>query len=260
MSLYAFGIAFFVVMVAAFFGVMAGVVFHRIIGWYIEGAMGAVECVAAAGLFLVMAVWIVIAPSIFAKIALVVLLVVLVAALQFLGPQLERRETRKFYDERIEQYRQVIASDRLNLAARIHLVNALEKEGRLDEAIDELTELVRLAPKSRAEAHQLHQLIQKREECRDPPVACPSCGHRNPRSRTYCVNCEAELRAISEVREWLAGGGWSQIVRSSAVGVGILMGVLALGMLLPGPLRLLVVLAGLFVLVTSILVMMYMRR
>lgn len=256
MGLYgsALGIVFAIALGAAAFGIIASLVFHRIVGWYIEGAIGPIECIVIACLFLAIAGGIVIAPSILARVVLLTLLVVLVTALRLLGPHLERRETRKFYDERIEQYRQVIGADPLNLAARARLADALYKEGRLDEAIEELTEAVRLAPNSRVEASRLRQLIQEREERRDPPVTCPGCGHRNPKNKVYCMNCEADLRAISAFRARLADRGWKQLVRSSAVAVGVLMAVLMLGMLLPGLLRVVVVLVALLILVIWIVV------
>lgn len=231
---------------AAFFGILGGLLLHKIIGWYIEGAIGGLQCVLVAGLYIGFVLSIVTA-----KVPIALLLLAVLAAMVVFSKLQERRTIQSLYDEQIEQYREVIASDPLNLAARSRLANVLHEKGRLDEAIAELTEVVRRSPESRPDAYLLEELLEEKEERRAPPITCPSCGHQNPPDRTRCADCEGYLRPSSELKVWLMRGGLRQIAISWAVTMAVVTLMLfGLSMLsLPG--RILVIALFLLVVISA---------
>lgn len=216
------GMVFVGVSVFVFFAILAGILFHRIIGWFIEGSITAVQCVALAGVYLVVIGTIIVTPSPVLQVTLAVLLIVVVVTLPFIGEAMVKRDTKDFYDDKMDGYRDAIARDPRNLAARARLADAMYKQGRLDEAIEELTALVQIAPGSQDDSRRLQRLIEEREERRSPPVNCPHCGQPNDSTRTRCAYCESDLNAVAEVKKWLVEGGLRKIVISSAIGIGIL--------------------------------------
>jgi tetratricopeptide (TPR) repeat protein len=196
--------------------VIAGILVHQLIGRYIEGSIGAVECVIIVGIFAGLLISILTLKLILAAVLLVALIGML------LLPTLQgRRILRTMYDEQIQQFRNAIEIDPQNLAARARLAEAFYKIGNLDEAITQMSEVVTRSPASVAEAHRLRQFIRDRDERKAPPVKCPSCGQSNPPGRTRCYNCEASLSLSGEFVNWLRHGGAKQVVIAWAITVAV---------------------------------------
>lgn len=202
--------------------VIAGILFHKILGMFIEGAMSAEQFIFTGAIYLVAAVIILITPSVILKLILAVLVAGAFIFLPHLGQYLNKRETTNYYNEHIERYREAINRDPKNLAARSFLVDSLSKEGRLDEAIDEQTELMRLSPNDTEGAHRLKVLIEDREEKIAGIIVCPHCGFRNHGGRKVCQNCENQLSFSDDLRKRLTEGGKKQIVSTFAVFAGVL--------------------------------------
>lgn len=221
-----FGYVILIVSGATFLGILAGLLMHKIIGLYIEGNISGLQCVVIAGLFLGFLIIFITVPSMTARVLMGIIFVILLIFMPFLGRLLTKQENRRFYDSRIEEYRNVIIADPRNMAARSRLAQSLYKEGRLDEAIQELSEYVRLAPQDQAEVYQLKQLMSEREERKSSPITCPSCGYKNPPDRTHCESCEGHLSLTSELKKWLAKGGLRQIAISFAISMAVITVVL----------------------------------
>jgi hypothetical protein len=255
MSGEAVAIAFGAALGGALFGILTGIVFHRILGAYIEGGIGAYGCVVVGGLFLVLAGSVVV----FHSWPLLVLMGLLVALTPLLRRRVEKLEDRRYYDERIGQCIEALQADPRNLAARGRLADCLHKEGRLDEAIEQYTDLVRISPSSREEAYRLKQLIQERDECRDPLITCPKCGRKNPKSRLHCAGCEASLAPGDRLKQWLEGVSGKQFVRLASIAAGCVVLILFLGSLLSPTARLVAILITLAILGIAFVVNTYMN-
>jgi hypothetical protein len=204
-----------------FFAILAGLVLHRIIGWYIEGAVSGLHCALISAAYVGTIALIITVPSWTIRISLFLLLLGLILLLPFFTETLGERNTYAYYEERIEQYRQAIAADPANLAARAALAEALYNQGRLDEAIAEMGLVVQRTPESVAEAHRLKQMQDELSEKKSPHITCPGCGHKNEPGRTRCVKCEGELRMSREIRKWLMAGGLKQIIVTWSITMGI---------------------------------------
>ena len=223
----AFGTVLFGVLAFVFAAIIGGIIFMRILALYIEGAVGGLECFLIAGFYIGLIVSIVTLKPIVAIPIVVGLLGLLVYSLTQ-----DRRILRRLYDEQIVRFREAVASDPKNLAARGRLAETLHKKGCLDEAIAEMTIVVQQSPESKHEAYLLREYMEELEARKTPPVVCPSCGFKNSPDRTHCYNCEGNLRLKTELKKWLAAGGLKQIAIAWAVTMAaIVVVMLALGAL-----------------------------
>lgn len=214
--------------------IIAGILMHKIVGWYIDGSIGAVECVIISGIYFAFLFTIIVTASIAYKLILLLLLFSMAALIPHIFGAADRHQIRRMDDENIRRYREAIDGDPLNLAARNKLVEVLHKEGRLDEAISELAEIMRISPQSYQEEYLMKRYIQEREAIRYPPIACPSCGYMNPLGRTHCESCEGNLHASEEIKKWLLAGGLKQItIYTSAVILVVTLTMFALSILHP---------------------------
>lgn len=202
---------------AAFFGILGGILLHKIVGWYVEGAMGGLQCLLISGLYAGL-----ILSIVTLQVAVALCIVAAGVILFVVSTSGEHEADRRFRDEQMEAFRRAIAADPANLAARTRLANALYADRKLDEAIAELTEVVRRSPQSIPEAHRLKRFLAEKEEQQAPPVTCPSCGQRNPPDRTHCTNCEGFLRPSSELKRWLMTGGLKQIIIAWSVTMAVI--------------------------------------
>lgn len=224
----ALGIALSIVLPAVTLAIIAGILFHGILGWYVDGTIGGFECFLMGGIFLGMVLCIFTLQILPAVLLLAVLIFLLIL------PKIRgRRMVTSLHDEQIERFRLAIESDPANLAARGRLAETLYKKGLLDEAIAEYSEVVRRSPQSREEAYRLNQLVQEKEERKTPPIICPSCGHSNPPDRTRCYNCENNLRLTSELKKWLVRGGLRQIAITWAIVMAVITVVMSALSMLP---------------------------
>lgn len=239
--------------VAVFFGILAGLLLHKMIGSYVEGAIGGLECILIAGLYLGLVI-----SVITLHVPAILVVLVLFALVLVLPRWRERKTAQSFHDERVEQFRSAIASDPLNMAARSRLAEELHKIGRFDEAIAEQTQLVQMAPGNLAEARRLEQLIREKDERISLPIICPSCGHKNPPDRTRCAECEGELRLTSELKRWLMQGGIKQIAVIWAITITVMTIVLFVFSALSLYGRILIV--ALFLLVVVLAELLYAYR
>ena len=210
--------------VALIFGAIAGILLHKIIGWYIEGTISGLECALIGGLYIGLVVSILTLKLVIAGMLFLALIFFLVMP-NLMG----KHSAQKFEDNRINLFRQTITADPTNLAARSKLASALHGQGKLDEAIQELTELVSLAPNDTSEVYRLKQYNEEKEHRQLSPIICPSCGHANSPERTRCEECEGNLRLSNEIKEWLAHGGLKQIAVSTAITIAIIT-VIAFGL------------------------------
>lgn len=229
----AVGIAFGAAVGMALAGIIAGILFNRILGAFIEGSISGLHCVIIGGLFIGLVCCIVISPLSRVALTSAILIICLFIAMPLWRSHADKVDTKTFYDDRMNQYREAIQKDPRNLAARERLAETFYKLGRLDEAIAEYTELVRIAPNASQEAYKLRLLIEEKAQHQSPPVTCPNCGHANPSQRRTCEQCESSLSVSTELVRWLLAGGLRQVVISTSIGVaaitlvGIILSVLA---------------------------------
>jgi hypothetical protein len=219
-------------MLAGVLGILGGYVVYKVVGWYIEGTMSLLHCVLVAG-FYVGAIFSLMAHSYI----LAVLQVAVVANILFFPKFHDRRMLRAMYDEDIYQYRRSIAADSRNLAARERLAETLYKKGLLDESIAEYGDLLSCSPQDRKVAYRLKQLMELRNERKNPSITCPSCGFTNSPGRTRCYHCEGDLSVLSEMKKWLANGGMKQLATTWAIGTAASTIILFTLTLLPLPIR-----------------------
>ena len=222
------GIVFTIVFPAVTLLIIAGILFHGILGWYVDGTIGGFECTLMAGVYIGMVLSI-ITLNILPAVLLLAVLIFLLALPKIRG----RRMITALHDEQIERFRLAIESDPGNFAARGRLAETLYKKGRLDEAIAEYSELIKRSPESREEAYRLNQLVEEKEERKTPPIICPSCGHSNPPDRTHCYTCENNLRITSELKKWLVRGGLKQIAITWAIVMAVIAVVMSALSVLP---------------------------
>lgn len=245
-----FAIAFGAALGGALFGILTGFVLHRIVGAYIEGSIGPYGCILSGSLFLALAG----AAVVFHSWVPVLIMSLLVALTPLLNRRVEKAENRRYYTERIEQCVEAIKADPRNLAARSRAAEALYKLGRIDEAIEQYSEIVRVAPRSIEETHRLKQLIRERDERRDPMITCPMCGQKNPGSRLHCANCEASLAPVDRLRACLEGASFRQFVRMFSIAIGCLTLIILLGSLLSAIGRMVAIAVVLIALLVSFVV------
>ena len=221
------GSVIFGVFAVTFFGIIGGFILHKILSLYIEGAIGGLECVVIGGAYVGLILAIV-------TLNLIVAVPVAIgfACLLVYSFTQDRRIIRKLYDEQIVRFREALASDPKNLAARGRLAETLYKKHHLDEAIAEMSIVVQQSPESKHEAYLLREYIEELDRRKAPPIVCPSCGFSNSPDRTHCYNCEGSLKAKTEMMKWLAGGALKQIAIAWAITMAaIVIVVLALGAL-----------------------------
>ena len=246
-------IAFSIVFPAVTLAIIAGILFHGILGWYVDGTIGGFECALMAGVYIGMVLCIITLKILPAVLLLAVLIFLLIL------PKIRgRRIITALHDEQIERFRLAIESDPQNLAARGRLAETLYKKGRLDEAIAEYSELVKRSPQSREEAYRLNQLVREKEERKAPPIICPSCGHSNPPDRTHCYNCENNLRLTSELKKRLVRGGLKRIAITWAIVMAVIAVVMSALSVLPVLGRVLV--AALILLIVLVSELVYAHR
>jgi len=243
-----------------FLGILAGLLLHRIIGWYISGDISSLQCAIIGGVYIGVLITITVSPFAAVKVALALIIVLSC----ILGPVVGRRviykrELHRFHDDEIEKYRQVIASRPDNWAARSRLADELFKRGLLDEAVEEQSELVRLRPQDVEEARKLKSLIGEREEHKAPPRVCPSCGRSNPPERSVCLYCERQLSLAKETARWFTQEGAKQMRVPFAIGMAIAVPALLLFSALSALGRILFIALTLLVGLIALLVRMNMR-
>jgi len=210
-----------IVSVFVFVAIAVGFGLHKIIGWYLDGVMSGTQSMLT-GAFYITTIALIIAfrlPII--RIVLSVLLLAVFLLLSSVTKRIDRRSSHLLDDEKMEQYRKAISADPGNLAARSRLAEALYNQGRLDEAIEELRETVKRSPSSTSDVQRLRYFEREKDERRDPTIACPSCGHKNPHGHTVCTKCGSELSISKEIRKWLMNKGLRQIAISSGITMGI---------------------------------------
>jgi hypothetical protein len=251
------GFAFLIGCGAGLLGIIGGMVLHKILVWYLEGAVSGLQCVLIAGLYVGLIICIITAPSTPARLLFIITLFVFLALLPIGSKLSDRHDQHLYLSEKAKQYHAAIESDPINRAARSKLARVLEEQGRLDEAIQEISEVVQLAPNDIEEAYYLKYLLRTKEEEKIPLITCPSCGHSNPPGRTHCYNCEGYLSLGSELKQWLASGGMKQIAISIAavIAVTAFAGLVLNSLSIVG--RIIFILMALLIVVTALLVRAY---
>lgn len=253
------GSAMIVVCAAMFAFIIAGLVFHRIVGAYIEGDIGGLECIVLGGLFVGFMLCCITMPSSPSAGITGVAVLLLMAAFPAVKWHMNRRANREYFDDRIGQYRDLIAANPSNRAARERLAETLYDTGHLTEAIEEYKALVALAPNSLPEAHRLWRLEKELEEKDVPVRVCPWCGSRNSSDRTKCQRCEADLILVSRAKKWLVSGGLKKMATSYSVMAGVLAVSAVILCQLSAPGRFLILGVGTIVFLIAQLVVMYMN-
>lgn len=253
------GQAMMAVCALGFCSIIAGLVFHRIIGDYIEGNIGGIECVTLAGLCLGFLLTILTGPTSPVHLLLAFLMLAGVFASLLFSHHMGKRSTKGFYDERVEQFKAQIGSDPRNIAARERLADTLRRLGRLEEAVTVYEELLVMAPNSREEAYKLRLIREEIANKKSSPQRCPGCGHQNPAGRTTCESCEGDLRILSRMKRWLLLGGTKRLVISYAISIGAVAVVGGIFSLVEAQFRFVLVLLVLLIFLISQLVIWYMR-
>jgi ribosomal protein L40E len=197
------GEAFFLAFEFAFISLVVALVVWDVVGDYICGNINALQCALFLTIFIVMIAIVFAMPSPVAKVVLSILTVSALVLRHHFFHLAGQRIHKAIDDTYMTNYRAAIEEDPTNLAARSLLANSLYKQGRLDEAISTLQELVERAPDSYQDAHRLKRLIEEREEQAHPPVICIHCRFHNPPGAKICGDCGREPGAIADFRDRL---------------------------------------------------------
>jgi len=172
----------------------------------------------------------------------------------------DRRQRDSFDDEDIARYQAAIQMDPKNVAAHSLLADTWRRMGRLEEAIKEYQGALDLDASLKEEKYWLEQCrLQLERRGRPAEVTCPRCGIPRTAGETVCPQCG---RCHSMWETWAhAFRGMAPAHRAvwSVVGAAAVTLVLAIGALVPGGGRLLVVL-GLFASAAIMLVASYHDR
>ncbi len=188
----------FRVAVCAFIAFGAG---YWIVTSWIDKRLSAVE---AAGLLagLVVALFFVVAYAVQNSLLLLFIFVLIVGALAVvltgLSRTADRRLHQRFDDEDVEKYLAALDLDPKNVAAHSLLAKVYRRQGRLEEALAEYKEALRLSPELQEERYWIDRLMVMIEEKaqrqtrparvgRDSP--CTDCGAIVAGDETICPNC-----------------------------------------------------------------------
>jgi len=130
---------------------------------------------------------------------LVVVTAALVGAVSLYAKAADRRRHQQFDAEDIGKYLEAIDLDPKNVAAHSLLANVYRRQGRLEEALAEYEEAVRLSPDLSQERYwidRLKVLIERKEQGQDLYVQealrdspCPVCGAIISGAETACPEC-----------------------------------------------------------------------
>lgn len=207
---------------AVFLMVIAGILFHRIFGEYIEGSITALQFILIGSAFFVAAVSVMLVPGAVWKVLIAALIIAAFSFQPLISKWFGNRQISDLTEDYIERHKAAIESDPRNLAARAGLVDALRSLGRYDEAVDEQTEILSYAPDDTEQKRKMKTLIEDREEKITGIVVCPHCGFRNQNGLQVCRNCEGHLFLIGDLRKKLAEGGSKRLTWAFVVFVGVL--------------------------------------
>lgn len=242
-----------IALAGAVVGILMGLLMHRIIGEYIDGAISAHGCVVYTGLLMGLLSSVIVFRSWW------LLLVVSIAGVVWLifSKRTEAQDRCRFYQERISTCREALKADPKNLAARSRAADALYKLGQLDEAIEQYSQLVHLSPGCTEETHRLRLLLREREDKRAAFVLCPTCSHRNPIGRLRCTECEASLENAERLNAWLQGASFSRYLSLLTAWATAVTVVLFLGSILSPIQQMIAVLTIMLVALIAFLVRMH---
>ncbi|MFA6665765.1 MAG: tetratricopeptide repeat protein [Armatimonadota bacterium] len=158
------GSAMALVCIIGLAAIIAGLGLHRIIGWYIEGSISGAACILIAGIYAGAIISAIIARTMVMAITILILIALISILIPILSGKMDRASLKSLNDEKICRYREAIEANPENLAARSMLAKTLHSDGRLDEAIEVMEELVRRTPNDYVEAGFLKKLTKERDE------------------------------------------------------------------------------------------------
>lgn len=167
----------------------------------------------------------------------------------------DRRVARGLFDEEMDRYMQALELDPENVAAHSLLADAYRRMGKLEKAVEEYEEAVRLDPSLREERYWLERLRAKLagEESRD--LLCPRCRTPRPDKAAECPDCGRMYSAWEVWRHKLQTMDPTHQAILTAVGVGAVAVALAATALAPGLLKLLGVIVVLLAPVAAFILM-----
>ncbi|MGQ9525840.1 MAG: tetratricopeptide repeat protein [Armatimonadota bacterium] len=166
---------------------------------------------------------------------LAVLTAAAVVGLPVLHAVLMRAEEWALEREQESMYRAAAAARPDNAAAYAGLAQLLYRQGRLDEAIRNMEQAVRLSPHlMEAEARLLEEWVGERNSFERRPLACRQCGAEVPADSKVCPVCG-----------WSLGGYVRGMLSASSKGLAAAAAGIGLSGLMPAPLNAMVVVAAL---------------
>ncbi len=183
-------------------GLAAAIPLVAMLRWWAEGtATGGTLLGLFAGYFVLLAL--ILGPSpVFLKWTLVGGMVAGSLGLPYLSSVLEGKSAESLEQTKESSYRYALQQNPRNVAARAYLAESLFRQGRVDEAIEELEAAVALAPTvTQQEARRLAEMKSIRAGIKDPARHCPKCEAPNAPTRTFCHACGAPLSGLSQIAE-----------------------------------------------------------
>src|SRR5512140_2661568 len=105
----------------------------KIIGWWLEGGIEPLHAILAIGLYMALAISVVVAPS-GLKIVVLILLLISAVMLPVFGEVSDRVQNKAINDNRIQSYARALEENPMNAAARIALAEELYKRGEREQA------------------------------------------------------------------------------------------------------------------------------
>ena len=159
-----YGKAMVLVSLFALAGILAGLLLHRIISSYLEGAISGTVCLAIVGVYAGAIILAITAPTMQTAVVILILIALTAILTPLVKIKLASKDLKSLHDENICRYRELVESNPENLAAHSMLAKELYSSGRIDEAIGILEGLVERNPSDYGDARFLHKLTRERDE------------------------------------------------------------------------------------------------
>ena len=202
--------------------VMAGILFHKILGSFIEGELSALQFILLGSIFLIAATLVMLVSSLLLKAIIVAFIITAFSFESNISKYFGKKQIANLTEDHIERFKAAIESDPHNLAARSALVDALRSLGRYDEAVDEQTIVLSHIPDDVQEKYKMKILIEDREENITGIIICPHCGFRNQNGLKVCRSCEGQLFLFGDLKRKLADGGSKRFTVAIIIFIGML--------------------------------------
>lgn len=185
--------------------IIAAVPIIKLIGWMIDGAVDTGLAAGSLAMYLVLVALCVSGPSVIKVLALILLLIAALAA-PLISKVAADRESDKIESGRKAAVTEALERNPMDPVARIAVAEHLYREGRLEEAIEQIEWVVNQFPKLRARhGYQLESWRRELARGGKPGImVCHICYAEQPVDARYCSECGIAF----DTREGMLQGIW----------------------------------------------------